>query len=108
MTKAVAVPTGMVTLTDGTTTLGSAALDASGNATLTVKALTALGAHSIVASYSGDANYPAVQSIAYTQTVSTVAVATPVPLFGDLWEKALLSLLVVSVSVLCLRMRRTA
>ncbi|WP_240933148.1 Ig-like domain-containing protein [Diaphorobacter sp. HDW4B] len=108
LTKAVAVPTGTVTLTDSTTTLGTATLDASGNATLTVKSFTTVGTHSIVASYSGDANYPAFQSAAFTQTVSAAPVATPVPLFGELWEKLLLSLMVVSVSALCLLMRRAA
>ena len=108
LTKAVTVPTGTVTLTDGTTTLGTAPLDASGNVTLTVKTLITIGTHSIVASYSGDANYPAVQSAAFTQTVSAAPVASPVPLFGELWEKLLLSLMVVGVSALCLRMRRAA
>ena len=108
LTKAVTVPTGTVTLTDGTTTLGTAPLDASGNVTLTVKTLITIGTHSIVASYSGDANYTAVQSAAFTQTVSAAPVASPVPLFGELWEKLLLSLMVVGVSALCLRMRRAA
>ncbi|MPM57983.1 hypothetical protein SDC9_104812 [bioreactor metagenome] len=105
LTKAVAVPTGTVTLTDGTTTLGTATLDASGNATLTVKTLTTVGAHSIVASYSGDANYPAFKSAAFTQTVSAAPVATPVPLFGEWWEKALLSLMVMMWVALGLRGR---
>lgn len=106
LTKAAAVPTGTVTLTDGTTTLGTTTLDASGNATFMVRTLTLVGAHSIVASYSGDANFPAFQSAAFIQTVSAVPVATPVPLVGELWEKLLLSLMLVSVSALLLRMRR--
>lgn len=36
------------------------------------------------------------------------ATATPVPLFGELWEKLLLSLMMVGVSALLLRMRRAA
>ncbi|WP_198971387.1 Lcl C-terminal domain-containing protein [Xylophilus sp. ASV27] len=39
----------------------------------------------------------------FTQSQSS---PTPVPLFGALWEKLLLSLMVVGVSALCLRMRR--
>jgi hypothetical protein len=49
-------PTGTVSVVDGTTTLGTPTLDGSGNATVTVPALTA-GAHTIVVTYSGDANY---------------------------------------------------
>lgn len=106
LTKASVVPTGTVTLSDGATTLGTATpLDANGNATVTVKTLTSVGTHSIVATYSGDANFAAVQSAALIQTVSAAPVATPVPLFGELWEKLLLSLM-VGVSALLLRMRR--
>ncbi len=47
-------PTGTVTFTDGGTTLGTVALDASGMATLTTSAL-AVAPHSITATYSGDA-----------------------------------------------------
>ena len=79
LAKAALVPTGTVTLTDGTTTLGTTTLDASGNATLTVKTLTTEGAHSIVASYSGDANFPPFQSAAFLQSVSAAPVATPTP-----------------------------
>ena len=109
LTKASVVPTGTVTLSDGATTLGAATpLDANGNATVTVKTLTSVGTHSIVATYSGDTNFAAVQSAAFIQTVSAAPVATPVPLFGELWEKLLLSLMVVAVSAQVLRMRRAA
>jgi len=51
------IPTGTVTLMDGTTALGSAlTLDATGKATFSVSTLTA-GSHTITATYSGDANY---------------------------------------------------
>lgn len=109
LTKAFVVPTGTVTLSDGATTLGTATpLDANGNATVTVKTLTSVGSHSIVATYSGDANFAAVQSATFIQTVSAAPLATPVPLFGELWEKLLLSLMVVGVSALVLRIRRAA
>jgi sugar lactone lactonase YvrE len=50
--------TGLVTFTDGSSTLGSAPLDANGIATLNLPSL-AVGQHSIVASYNGDiADFP--------------------------------------------------
>jgi hypothetical protein len=48
-------PTGTVTFFDGTTSLGTAALDGSGRATLTATNLPP-GSHTITASYSGDAD----------------------------------------------------
>jgi len=49
-------PTGTVSVMDGTTSLGTPALDGSGNASITIPAFTA-GVHSIVVTYSGDSNY---------------------------------------------------
>ena len=71
-----------------------------------MKTLITVGAHSIVASYSGDANYPAFQSAAYVQTVGVNASAIAVPVFGELWVKLLLSLMLMGVSALLLRVRR--
>ena len=51
----VGAPTGTITFTDGATTLGTVALDATGTATLTIATLTA-GNHPIVATYSGDSD----------------------------------------------------
>ncbi|MDR3636948.1 MAG: Ig-like domain repeat protein [Isosphaeraceae bacterium] len=49
------IPTGTVTFSDGSTVLGTAALDGTGQATLTTSSLT-LGTHAITAVYNGDAN----------------------------------------------------
>lgn len=56
----VAIPTGTVAFMDGATLLGSAAVGATGSATLTVVFQTG-GTHSIRAAYSGDGNYAASQ-----------------------------------------------
>jgi hypothetical protein len=49
-------PTGSVTVVDGSTTLGTLTLNASGNASITIPVFTA-GTHNIVVTYSGDNNY---------------------------------------------------
>jgi hypothetical protein len=67
-----ATPTGMVTFFDGATSIGSATLDGSGNATISTSLLTA-GTHSITVQYAGDSNFSAVTSTAITQTVATVS-----------------------------------
>jgi minor extracellular serine protease Vpr len=73
------IPTGTVTFSEGSTTLGSSNLDGSGNATFNTTTL-AVGNHSIVASYGGDTTFTASNSSAYAQTVnkssSTTAVST--------------------------------
>ncbi len=51
-----AVPTGTVLVKDGSTTLGTATLNGTGGATLTVPLFTA-GSHTINFTYSGDANH---------------------------------------------------
>jgi len=66
--KTAPVPTGIVSIRDNGTVLGSAAL-ANGVAIVNTQRLTMVGSHSIVASYSGDANYDATQSTAFAQTV---------------------------------------
>ena len=62
------IPTGTVTFLDGITTIGSAPLDASGLAQLSITTL-AVGPHSISASYSGDAANAASLSTPATVTV---------------------------------------
>ena len=82
ITKGSATPTGVVTFTSGAVTLGSAALGASGTAT--VNATFAVGNYNIVATYSGDLNdagsisapLPLTVQIASTTTAVT---ATPNP-----------------------------
>jgi hypothetical protein len=49
-------PTGTVSLTDGSTNLGTGTLDGTGTTTVTVPLFNA-GSHTIAATYSGDQNY---------------------------------------------------
>ena len=64
------VPTGTITFLDGTTTLGTSTLNASGVATFTTTGLAA-GSQSITASYAGDGNDGGSVSQAVTVTVTT-------------------------------------
>src|SRR6202041_2583181 len=66
------VPTGSVTFMDGTKSLGTAALNAAGIATLTSSALT-VGAQSITAVYGGDTNDAGSTSAPLTVTVGAFA-----------------------------------
>ena len=101
VSKAAPIATGTVTLMDGTTSLGTASLDAAGVATLSAKSLTTVGDHYLVANYSGDANYPATQSAAYLHSVVAVAAVspTPVPTLGQ-WGLILLSAGLLAVAAL--------
>jgi sugar lactone lactonase YvrE len=67
----IGVPTGSVIFYDGTTVLGTAAVDSTGSVSYSTNAF-ATGAHSITAVYSGDTNFSNVTSAA---TVVTVGVA---------------------------------
>jgi hypothetical protein len=62
-------PTGIVTFKDGTTTIGSGALNVGGVATLVTSALTA-GTHNITAAYSGDVAFQPSTSTAVIQVIS--------------------------------------
>jgi hypothetical protein len=78
-----AVPTGTVTFKDGLTTIGTSALNGTGQAALVTSALV-LGNHSITALYGGDTNFTSSSSSALAQvtvsTASTTALtATPNP-----------------------------
>lgn len=69
------VPTGTVTFSNGTTTLGTAALNPEGLAALT-STLLPVGTNSITASYSGDANYSQSTSTAVSVAVTSSAAPT--------------------------------
>ena len=72
-------PTGAVEFFDGTTSLGTGALDGAGEATLSTSALTA-GTRSITAVYAGDASYQTSTSTAWSQMVQaaqTITFANP-------------------------------
>lgn len=73
-------PTGMITMFDGVTTLGSSSLDNTGAASVTTAVLSA-GPHLISASYSGDANYATSTSPVVNVTVTGLAPGTV--LFGQ-------------------------
>lgn len=82
LTQGSATPTGVVTFTSGAVTLGSAALGASGTAT--VNATFAAGNYSIVATYSGDLNdagsiAPAVPLVVQIATSAIAVTANPNP-----------------------------
>src|SRR5262252_2501101 len=73
-------PTGSVDFWDGGGGhLGSATLDANGQATLTIDSLTA-GSYSLTAQYSGDATFAASTSSAITGTINTAPAMTGNPL----------------------------
>ncbi len=76
----VGTPSGVVTLTDDLTTLGTANLN-NGTVSFTTSAL-AFGSHSIAASYAGDINFLVGTSTSQTQTVNkastTMALSTSV------------------------------
>ncbi len=74
VTSANGAPTGSVSFTDGTTALGSGALDNNGTATLTVSTLPA-GIHSLTAVYSGDSNFNGFTSTSANQTVQDFQLA---------------------------------
>ena len=76
-------PTGSVTFTDGATTLGTAGLNSSGQAMLTVPSLSP-GTHSVAGQYGGDPNFASSSSAGsgggggFTQTVNPAMTNTTV------------------------------
>jgi Bacterial Ig-like domain (group 3) len=67
--------TGVVTFKDGATTLGTGALNGSGQAAFTTSTL-AVGTHSITAVYGGDVNYTGSTSPVLTEAINADASAT--------------------------------
>ncbi len=71
------IPTGTITFADGSTTLGTSALNRSGVATFSTAAL-AVGSHSVAAAYDGDSNFdgsassPVIQIVSLASTTVTV------------------------------------
>ena len=65
-----AVPTGTVDFKNGTTSLGTANVGATGTATLSGVTFNAGGTYSLTASYSGDANFNASTSTVLSQVVN--------------------------------------
>jgi len=80
-TTGTAIPSGSVVFSEGATVLGSANLDATGAATLSVTSL-AIGSHNLTASYAGNTSFQGSTSAAVVQAVnagSTSAVLTSSP-----------------------------
>jgi hypothetical protein len=71
------VPTGSVSFLNGTASLGTATLNSSGVATLSLSSLSE-GSYAVTAAYGGDSNYAAGTSSAVTLTVNA-AETTPPP-----------------------------
>src|SRR5207237_108327 len=74
---AAGTPTGTVNFYDGATNLGSAKLDASGQATLNIASLS-VGSHNLTAGYNGDGNFLSCSSASLTQAVNQLATSTTV------------------------------
>jgi hypothetical protein len=74
--------TGTITFSDGSTVLGTAALNGSGAASYSTASLAA-GAHSITAVYSGDSNNAGSTSAVFTQTVGQASQTINFPAIGS-------------------------
>jgi hypothetical protein len=70
-----AVPTGTITFRDGSTVIGTSALNAQGIATLTLSTL-GVGTHGVTASYGGDAANASSTSLAFAETMQQAASQT--------------------------------
>ncbi len=70
------IPTGTIAFNNGTTTLSTVPVDATGSATFTSSTL-AVGTYTVTAVYSGDTTYSA-----STSTSATLAITAPVPNFS--------------------------
>nr|AAY26550.1 hypothetical protein [uncultured bacterium] len=75
-TSGTTLPTGTVTFSDGSSSLGAPVLDGTGKATLQTSALT-VGSHSISAVYASSASFNGSTSNTVTQVVSDFTIAVP-------------------------------
>jgi hypothetical protein len=71
------IPTGAVTFRDGAAVLGTATLDAQGQATYST-GLLGVGSHTVTVTYSGDINFTASTSLPLAQTINGVTTTTSV------------------------------
>ncbi len=95
--------TGMVTFYDGATTLSAVAIDANGNATLSLSTLSA-GTHTLRAAYAGDRAFATAQAQAVVVVAAPPVRPVPAPLL-DRW--AMLTLIGLIAAVMLTRQRRT-
>ena len=70
-------PTGTVTFSEGSTTLGTGSLNGSGQATYATSTLS-IGSHTVTASYGGDTNFTGSTSGSVAQMVNKVSTTTTV------------------------------
>lgn len=98
--KALALPTGTIDIYDGSTLIGSESL-VGGIATISTAGLNAAGNYNLIASYSGDMNYPAGQSAVYVQSISPAALVA-VPTLSQ-WALLVLALGLAMLSAASLR-----
>ncbi len=97
-----ATPTGSVAFFDGTTSLGSVALDANGVAVLTLSSL-AQGTHALSAEYAGGGGF-ASASAQLSLVMSAPPVLVPTPALSE-WMLVLFATLMVAVGVRVVRER---
>jgi hypothetical protein len=71
-----AIPTGTVDFKDGSTSLGSAAVDATGTATLANVQFSTQGTYSLTADYSGDPNFDPSTSAAVSEVIDPAPIGT--------------------------------
>ncbi len=83
---ATGMATGTVTFLDGTTPLGTVALDGAGRATLTTALVTA-GSRSLSAVYNGDTNFTTSTSASLTQTVLSIHQRLVIQVYRDLLQR---------------------
>jgi parallel beta-helix repeat protein len=81
------MPTGIVTFTDGGTSIGTATLNPTGTATLTY-AFPASGSQSVIANYNGDVNFSPSSSAPYPINVlmndsETALAVAPIPVYAE-------------------------